>query len=236
MKKILIILLAATTLVGCSHVGDGFKFRVSNKKASWMNGVIGFQTDMNSNGRKEDNVAFRAYLKNKDGRTIEMPGIDFLGCGASSPMGMSGVYKANDGYSQAELLSQTKNKMVIHLNHDPWNIYDEPVTLDKQITLFRDSPIMEVIDYYTGSFELLNVAAGINAGKATVFSMDNAQIIKYPDGLTAILFMPDSDDKPVLYGSAFMTKEVKSDEPLRYYIGLSDKGADYLLEELDKIL
>jgi hypothetical protein len=36
--------------------------------------------------------------------------------------------------------------------------------------------------------------------------------------------------------SVFVTKGVTSNEPLRYYVGLSDKGMDYLLEELDKIL
>lgn len=237
MKKILTVLLATILLTGCkNNVGDGFDFRIHRDKVSWMNGVIGFQTDLSSNGKKQDNLAFSAYLKCRDGRTIQMPGTDVLGYGASSPMGKSGIYKDNDGYSQAEVLSLTDNRMVIHLKHEPWNIHDEEVSFDKQITLFRDSPIMEVIDYYNGLFELLNVAAGIIYTDATAVWMDNKYVMTYPNGLTAILYMPNQDSNATQYGSALVSKGITPDEPLRYYVGFSDKGAEYLLEELDKIL
>ena len=42
----------------------------------------------------------------------------------------------------------------------------------------------------------------------------------------------DSD----IYGSVLLKKAVSSDEPLKYYVGISDKGLDYLLDELAKII
>ena len=51
MKKLMILFLAVSTLLSCSQVGNGFKFQVNRNKVSWMNGTIGFRTDMNSNGK-----------------------------------------------------------------------------------------------------------------------------------------------------------------------------------------
>jgi hypothetical protein len=239
MKKILIIVLAVSVLLGCSHIEKGFNFQIRKDKVSWNNGIIKFQTDMNSNGKRNDNLGFTAYLKCENGRTIQMPGTDILGYGASCPLGTSGLYKNKDGYSKAEIMMQTDDRMVLHLRHDQWELYDAPVSFDKQITLFRDSPIMAVIDYYTGAFELLNVAAGINsAGTGTVSELEKGYAVEYPNGVTAIIIMPLLEEKKFNeeIGCVFVSKGVTSDEPLRYYVGLSDKGKEYLLEELDKIL
>ena len=239
MKKLLIIVLAVSTLLGCSQVGNGFRFQVRKNKVSWMNGTIGFQTDMNSNGKRHDNLGFTAYLECDNGRTIRMPGTDILGYGASCPMGASGLYKNENGYSKAEIMAQTDDRIVIHLHHDEWDLYEVPVSFDKQITLYRNSPIMEVIDYYEGAFEMLNVAAGVTtAGLGTVCELEKGFAIEYPNGVTSVIIMPDTEE--INYnealGSVFVTKEIVPDEPLRYYVGLSDKGKEYLLEELDKIL
>lgn len=239
MKKLLILFLAVSTLVGCNQTNNGFRFQIRKDKVSWANGIIEFRTDMNSNGKRQDNLGFTAYVKCGNGRSIQMPGTDILGYGASSPLGESGLYKNKDGYSKAEIMTQTVDRMVIHLQHDPWDLYDVPVSFDKQITLFRDSPIMEVIDYYTGAFDLLNVAAGINtAGSTAVNELEKGYAIEYPNGVTAIVIMPLLEEKILNEesGSVFVSKGVTNDEPLRYYVGLSDKGKEYLLEELDKIL
>ena len=239
MKKLLIIVLAVFALLGCSHIENGFYFQIRKDKVSWSNGTIKFQTDMNSNDKRHDNLGFTAYLKCENGRTIQMHGTDILGYGASCPMGASGLYKNKDGYSQAEIMVQTDDRMVIHLHHDQWEIYDVPVSFDKQITLFRDSPIMEVIDFYEGAFEMLNVAAGVTtAGKGTVEELGNGYAIEYPNGATSIIIMPEMEEKNYNedLSSVFVTKGVVPDEPLRYYVGISDKGKEYLLEELDKIL
>jgi hypothetical protein len=239
MKKILIMLLTAATLIDCSKVGNGFKFRIRDNEVSWTNGTVMFRTDMDSKGKRDDNTGFQAFLKTERGRTIKMPGTDILGYGASCPMGATALYKNRDGYSMAEVLTRTDDRMVIHLHHDPWEMFDEEISFDKQITLFRDSPIMSVIDYYEGIFELLNVAAGLNTTDAdTVKELEKGYAIEYSNGVTAILIMPDMEKKSnkPLMNSVFVTKGVTSNEPLRYYIGLSDKGVDYLLEELDKIL
>lgn len=239
MKKTLVIVLAFSTLIGCTRIGNGFDFRIRNNRVSWMNSTVMFRTDMDSKGRRNDNLGFNAYLKLENGRTIQMPGSDILGYGASCPMGSSGLYKNIDGYSKAEVLQKTDDRMVIHLHHDTWELLDEPIYFDKQITLFRDSPVMKVIDYYEGSFDLLNVAAGLtDAGAGKVSEIVKGYAIEYPNSVTAIIIMPDLEEKKYndVLGSVFVTKGVTSDEPLRYYIGISDKGVNYLLEELDKIL
>lgn len=239
MKRLLVMILAVSTLAGCSQVGNGFKFHVRNGKVSWMNGTIGFRTDMASNGRRQDNLGFNAYIKDRDGRTIPMPGTDVLGYGASSPLGTSGLYKNKDGYSKAELMMQTDDRMIIHLRHDTWELFDTPVSFDKQITLFHDSPIMAVIDYYNGDFDLLNVAAGIKTeGMETLSELEKGYAVTYRDNVTAIIIMPDLEEKRYneASGSVFVSKGITADEPLRYYIGLSDRGTDYLLDKLSEIL
>ena len=98
---------------------------------------------------------------------------------------------------------------------------------------------MEVIDFYEGAFEMLNVAAGVTtAGKGTVEELGNGYAIEYPNGATSIIIMPEMEEKNYNedLSSVFVTKGVVPDEPLRYYVGISDKGKEYLLEELDKIL
>jgi hypothetical protein len=239
MKKLLILFLAVSTLVGCNQIPNGFHFQIRKDKVSWTNGIIEFRTDMNSNGKRNDNLGFTALIKSGNGHTIKMPDSHLLGYGASCPMGESGLYKDEHGYSQAEILTQTEDKMVIHLHHDQWELYEVPVSFDKQITLFRDSPIMAVIDYYAGAFELLNVAAGVAAVRdCMVEELENGYAIEYPNGVTSIIIMHQMEEKSFneTRGSVFVTKEVTPDEPLRYYVGLSDKGKEYLLEELDKIL
>lgn len=239
MKKLMILFLAVSTLFGCNRTPDGFCFKIRKDKVSWTNGIIEFQTDMNSNDKRADDLGFNAYIKCKNGRTVQMPGSDILGYGASSPLGSSGLYKDKDGYSKAEIMMQTDDRMAIHLHHDQWELYEVPVSFDKQITLFRDSPIMAVIDYYEGPFELLNVAAGVStAHEGKVEELENGYAIEYPNGITSIIIMPEMEQKTYdeTSGSVFVTRNVVPDEPLRYYVGLSDKGKDYLLEELDKIL
>ena len=239
MKKLLILFLAVSTFIGCNHTSNGFRFRIRKDQVSWTNGIIEFRTDMNSNDRRHDDLGFNAYVRCGNGRTIQMPGTDILGYGASSPLGESGLYKNKDGYSKAEVMMQTDDRMVIHLRHDKWELYDTPVSFDKQITLFRDSPIMAVIDYYVGAFELLNVAAGVTTVQdCMVEELENGYVIEYPNGVTSIIVMPHMEEKSLndTLGSVFVTKGVTSDQPLRYYVGLSDKGKEYLLEELDKIL
>ncbi len=239
MKKLLILFLVVSTLVGCNQTRNGFQFQIRKDKVSWTNGIIEFRTDMNSNDKRNDDLGFMALIKSRNGHTIKMPDSYLLGYGASCPMGESGLYKNEHGYSQAEILTQTEDKMVIHLHHDQWELYEVPVSFDKQITLFRDSPIMAVIDYYAGAFELLNVAAGVTTVQdCIVEELENGFAIEYPNRVTSIIIMPQMEEKSFneIRGSVFVTKEVTPDEPLRYYVGLSDKGKEFLLEELDKIL
>ena len=240
MKRLLLLLLAVYTFTGCNRVGSGFNVQTRKNSVSWMNGSVMFQTDMDSKGRKEDNPGFKAYLKCEDGKTVRMPSDSYsLGYGASFPMGTSGMYAPDNGYSQVETLLETDDRVIIHLHHDPWTIFDEPITLDKQITLFSDSPVMAVIDYYTGAFDLLNVAAVLTtAGVGTVKELEKGFSIDYPDGITAIIIMPAMEQKGVDEPDSrvFVSKGITRNEPLHYYVGISDKGLDYLLDELDKIL
>lgn len=240
MKRLMFLILAASALIGCSDVGKGFRLEVSNRSIAWMNGTIGFRTDPDSKGKRVDYPGFKAFVRCSDGRTIEMPYDNYsLGYGASFPMGTSGMYAPKNGYSKAEILIETPDRIVIHLQHDPMTIFNVPITQDKQITLFRDSPIMAVTDYYTGEFDLLNIAAELStAHVGTVRELDKGYAVEYPNGVTAILIMPELEQKRYkdIQGRAFVSKGIECDEPLHYYVGISDKGEDYLLDELDKIL
>ena len=233
MRKILLLFVTAVTLAGCTHNLKFFK--ASPEEVIWKNDFVKFRTDKDKGNR----IAFDAFVTPSNGKTIEMPSDTVaLGYGASSPIGDLGFYKPDKGASMAEVLSLTDQEIVLHLHYDSWDIYDAPVTLDKQITLKGDNPVMKVIDYYTGAFELLNVAAGVTlAGAGTVHEIDNGFSIRYPSGITALICMPDADECFVRdsLGTVLVRKAVRSDEPLRYYVGLSDKGESYLLEQLDNL-
>ena len=246
MKKILCLLITAAFLAGCGHSRDKLGMNTGRDYVSWTNGTVKFSTYRFSDGIGKNVPAFEVFLNYQDGRNIHMP-IDALalGYGASSPMGELGFYKP-EKLSDAEILLQTDEKLVLHLKYDPWTIYGEQITLDKQITVYRDSPILSVIDYYTGLFELLNIAAGMyTAYTGTVTDIENGYAVEYfnetgqePFSVSSVIVMPDTEEKTTneTFGTVLLKKGVTSNEALRYYIGISDKGVDYLLDELDKIL
>ena len=243
MKKALSLLLALIVLTGCRTASDnsGLGMRISKKEVSWKNSIIEFSALRENNGFAGQNPAVRVKMKYQDGKRINMPIDDTgLGYGSSFPRGTLGFYKPDQGLAKAEILSKTADKMTILLSYNKWTIYDEPVSLDKQITLFRDTPLMEVYDYYEGNFELLNVAAGLTTalvGKIT--EIDKGFSIYYPPyDVTSVIIMPDANGTVVneSFGEAMLTKEVVSGQPIHYFVGISDKGLDYLLEELTKIM
>jgi len=240
MKKILYIMLMTAALSGCNASSGEFGMSVRKNMISWNNGKLVFCTEMNPDGRKEYNDVFRASIRTKEGKTIQMPeDRTGLGYGASCPMGISGLYKPENGLSSAEILQQTKERIIIHLKYNKWKILDTPVTLDKQITLFHDSPIMAVIDYYEGDFELLNVAAGLTSyGALDISETENGYILTYPDSITGIIVMPDADErtKNRELDNVLLRKGIENGQIMHYYVGLSDQGMDYLLEKLAEIL
>jgi predicted small secreted protein len=241
MKKIISMLMAAMLVTACqTETGTGLGMQGSRKEISWNNDVVEFST-LNQYHSAKKNPAIRATLRREDGKRIEMP-VDKtgLGYGTSFPCGTSGFYKPDNGIALAEILSMTDERMTIHLSYNEWSIYEAPVTLDKQITLFRDAPVMEVYDYYQGLFDLLNVAAGLTtAQNGAVRPLENGVAVEYPQkGVTAVVIMPKEGGCTVhkTESDVMLTKEVVSGEPIHYYVGISDKGLDYLLEELAKIM
>lgn len=238
MKKILPLLAAAIMLIGCAHTTNGY--RISDGKVSWKNSVIEFSTDMDSRVQDGFSTAFQAVVTGQDGKRIVMPAdTAALGYGASCPMGTTGFYKPEKGVILAEPLYQTEDKLILHLQYDKWSILEAPVKLDKQITILRDCPIMTVIDYYSGKFELINIAAGMTKVPGGVVTrIENGYSVKYPNGMTSVIVMPELQEQTDsdVYGSVLLKKAVSSDEPLKYYVGISDKGLDYLLDELAKII
>lgn len=240
MKRILLLIITASILSSCSDWGKGFKIKESDELVSWSNEILRFETERKSTDNLNPNPAFQLYTRTQDGKVIRMPADTYsMGYGASCPMGNSGLYKPDQGISKAEILLETTDQIIIHLKYEPWIVVDQPITLDKQVTLFRNSPIMKVIDYYDGMFELLNIAAVMSyANVGTIKELENGYAIEYPFGVTTIIIMPNAQEKFKVdsMGSVFVRKAVSSGEPLRYYVGISDKGVDYLLEELNKIL
>lgn len=246
MKKVLCLLITAAFMAGCGHFQDKLGMKTGKDHVSWTNGTLQFSTYTHSGDISNNIPAFEVFLKYQDGRNIHMP-IDIyaLGYGASSPMGELGFYKP-EKLADAEILLQTDEKMVLHLKYDPWTIYGEQIILDKQITIYKDSPILSVIDYYTGLFELLNIAAGMTTSfTGTVKDIENGYAVEYfheagnePYRVSSVIVMPDVEEKNTdeTFGTVLLKKGVTSNEALHYYIGLSDKGVDYLLEELDKFL
>lgn len=239
MKKILVLLTAAIILAGCAEITIGLK--VTKDEVLWKNNTLEFSTPRTAYQRDMNhNPALKVKLTYMDGRYINMP-IDQLGLGygASCPKGTMGYYKPENGIEKAEILDLTENRMVIHIGYKSWNIQDVAVTLDKQITMYKDTPFMSVIDYYTGQFDTLNVVAGLTtAGVGEVREIKNGYSIEYPYGVTAVIVMPLSDEKTVddNYMQVLTGKKVTDNEPLRYYIGISDKGEEYLLEKIANIL
>ncbi len=239
MKKILVLLTAAIILAGCAEITIGLK--MTKEEVLWKNDILEFSTPrLAYQGSLDHNPGFKVKVNYSNGRNIIMP-IDALGLGygASCPKGTMGLYKPENGIDKAEILDLTENRMVIHIGYKSWNIQDVAVTLDKQITMYKDTPFMSVIDYYTGQFDTLNVVAGLTtAGVGTVKELKNGFTIEYPYGVTAVIVMPQADEKTVdeTFMQVITGRKVTDNEPLRYYIGISDKGEDYLLEKIANIL
>lgn len=239
MKRYLYILLIAVAFMDCNPQESEFRMKSQKGKVTWENSVIGFSTPMESEQGKEYNPAFQAFVKTDEGKRIIMAEDKTgLGYGASSPMGISGLYKPQNSLTKAEILSNTSEQLIIHLSYDYWEILGSEVKLDKQITLYKNSPIMAVIDYYEGGYELLNVAAGIALGKEdNIAEIEDGYSINYSNGMTGIIIMPDADGKQInsINGNAILKKGIEQEQILRYYIGLSNKGSDYLLERFDEL-
>lgn len=246
MKKILCLLIAIVLFSGCSLFRDKLEMKVNKDYVSWKNSTLQISTYRYRDGINHNLPAFEVFTKTADGKNIQMP-IDpyALGYGASSPMGDMGFYKP-EKLADAEILFKSDDKLIIHLSYEPWLIYDEKINLDKQITIYRDSPIMTVIDYYSGQFELLNIAAGMTtAYEGKVEKLDNGYSIRYftgneyiPEGISSIIVMPGVEELSTneTFGTVLLKKGVVNNEPLRYYVGISSKGVDFLLDELNKIL
>lgn len=246
MKKILFLCISALLLTGCNSAQHKLALKKNKDYVSWENPSLTFCTYTHSEGVKFNVPAFEVFIKTGNNSNLHMPIDSYaMGYGASCPMGDLGFYKP-EKLADAEILSQTEEKMVIHLSYKPWIIYGEQIILDKQITILKDSPIMTVIDYYSGQFDLLNIAAGMTTaynGSAT--KLDNGYKVEYftgnenvPQGISSIIVMPGVEELSTneTFGTVLLKKAVTSNEPLRYYVGVSDKGADYLLDELNKIL
>lgn len=239
MRKILVLLTAAITLIGCAEPTMGLK--TDKEQVVWKNNLLEFSTPRGAyDGNSELNPGFKVKVTYSDGHYINMP-IDTLGLGygASCPKGATGFYKPENGIDKAEILDLTENRIVIRIGYKSWDIQDVPVTLDKQITLYKDIPFMSVIDYYTGKFDTLNVVAGLTtAGVGEVKELKNGFSIEYPYGVTAVIIMPQADEKIIDndFKQAVTGRKVTDNEPLRYYVGISDKGEEYLLEKIANIL
>ena len=239
MKKISYLIIIAAICVSCGRFQNGLSMKTHKDCISWGNPTVQFSTDRKSEGIHYNAPAFEAYVKTEDGKTVHMPVDEYaLGYGGSCPMGETGFYRPSS-LAEAEILSQTNDKLVLHLSYEPWTIFGETIVLDKQITITLDNPILSVIDYYTGTFQKLNIAAGMTtSGNATVQNTEKGYTIQYPTGITSLIVMPDADELTVdeTFKTVLLKKAVTNDEPVRYYIGISDKGMDYLLEELAKFL
>lgn len=239
MKKILNVTVFLLLFCSCGNNNGSPDLKVTKKTAVWKNSLIEFRTDRDSNGKRNDLPTFQVAVNINGKMTGLKQDNTALGYGASAPQGTSGLYASPKGFSSVQLLSRTPDRMDIHLGYDKWYVLDTQVALDKQVSIFNNNPVIKVIDFYSGDFDLLNVSAGMPIGyNGSVSETDNGYIIKYSNGVTAVIVMPNVEQMVVEKGSGnvFLKKEIAADEPLYYYIGFSDQGSDYLLEQLAKIM
>ena len=201
--------------------------------------MIEFRTDMDSNGKRNDLPTFQVAVMINGKLTELKQDNTALGYGASAPQGSSGLYAPPKGCSTVQMLSMTPDKMDFRIGYEKWYVLDTEVALDKQVSIYSNNPVIKVIDFYSGDFDLLNVSAGLPIGyNGFVSKIDNGYTIKYNNGVTAIIVMPNVEQAVMERGSGnvFLKKEIAADEPLYYYVGFSDQGSDYLLEQLAKIM
>ena len=239
MKKLLSYIAIILLFTACGGKTNGSLYlKTAGKSAKWGNSMVEFRTDMDSKDKRNDLTAFQAAIR-INGKLVNLKEDNTaLGYGASAPQGTSGLYAPQKGCSMAEVLISTPQQTDIRLHYDNWNVIDATVSLDKQIIIYKDSPIMKVMDYYNGEFEILNIAAGMPIGyNGTVSEIENGYAVKYIDNITAIIIMPDAEHRITDRGTGnvFLKKEVTPNQPLCYYIGISDKGVDYLVDEYLKI-
>ncbi|MBP5347816.1 MAG: DUF4861 family protein [Bacteroidaceae bacterium] len=239
MKKITTIIVSMLILSACGNNAGNLKFKTTKKAAVWSNSLVEFRTDMDSNDKRNDLPTFQASVM-LNGKKEELKQDNTaLGYGASAPQGMSGLYAPPRGATSAQILSMTPEQLVVHLHYDKWNILETGVALDKQVTLYSGNPVMKVIDYYIGDFDLLNVSAGLPIGyNGSVSKIENGYSILYNNGISAIIIMPEVENMTVDKGSGnvFLKKQIMPNQPLYYYVGLSEQGTDFLLEQLAKIM
>lgn len=239
MKQLLSYTAIILLLTACGSKTNGNLYlKTTGKTARWGNSMIEFRTDMDSKDKRNDLTTFQAAVR-INGKLVNLKEDNTaLGYGASAPQGTSGLYASPKGCSMTEILVETPQQTDIRLHYDNWYVIDAAVSLDKQIIIYKDNPIMKVMDFYDGEFDILNIAAGMPIGyKGTVSEIENGYAVKYIDSITAIIIMPDVEHKITDRGSGnvFLKKEVTANQPLCYYIGISDKGVDYLVDEYLKI-
>jgi len=242
MKRIATIAIAAAALlaVSCKPKSPAWEVNATLQDGvfTWSNDIVSYSVNVQdplSQGRPTCGIS--AKVKDQEGNMHTLESDQFLGYGASAPVGISGFYLPERPCRNAEVIRRTPDQIIIHLAYDGWQIDEAQITLDKQITLSVGSPIMKVIDYYNGPFEKLNVAIGLPAENIFSQTSTGSSIISSDaNGITTILSMPQADSKPIeSAGHMLLRHEVSGGEALYYYVGISADGPDLFLEEIDNL-
>jgi len=230
MKRGILIVGLCLLLAACGNSSReqfSINIRVKKNSFSWRNSCVTFQagTDM---------PAFRAWVTgDKKASKADVYG---LGFGASAPMGIEGLYYPS-GYSSAELLMRTPEMATLVIHYPEWEVQDVLVQLDKQITIYRDCPVIQVIDFYSGGFDALNVAAGLPLKGYRADAGERSITVTATDGTTASIYMPEADETRAEGpdGHAVIRHMIRRGEPLYYYIGVGRESPERLLQIADSL-
>lgn len=84
-----------------------------------------------------------------------------LGAGASAPLVDGKLVYPDHNYKSWEILSETDDRVVFVLSYGPWPLGEGNISLEKKITVEKDSYFCKAEDTYSGDFDSVTIAAGI---------------------------------------------------------------------------
>ncbi len=84
-----------------------------------------------------------------------------LGAGASAPLVDGKLVYPDHNYRSWEILSESDDQVVFVLRYDAWPLGEGSISLDKKITVDKDTYFCKAEDTYSGDFDSVTVAAGI---------------------------------------------------------------------------
>lgn len=156
-----------------------------------------------------------------------------LGGGASAPYVDGRLCYPVTNYRSWEIVSESDDEISFILHYPAWDVNGVQVSLDKKITVTKDSYFCTAEDVYNGDFESLTIAAGVfiheegysfvSDDRFAVWEHASDQSVEPEDGMLGVaVYMPYADEVKKLEGEKphiVALKTVKPGESLTYHFG-----------------